>query len=216
MFKHVFGEKAWSDETDPEDFFCETQIRIADPENSGKEIGKDQMYLAEKADYIIPDETTFDERFEGDPRVITCAQLASGALSPSVSGIVWDRTGTCGDDKLVGAPGAPVLLVSDGDASFQNLVLFGVLFVRSTSCDGPVLASAVDCKLTESTGGDASLKVNAGTAIYGSAIVQGIVDKANGHAKIIYDAKVLGNLSERLREIDVYGLPGSWSDTVRY
>lgn len=199
MFKHVFGVAAWRDTN--ADNFCETRIMVDDPANpTGPQIGADEKFLAEKADWIISATTSgFGARFAGDPRVIACNDL------PGKAGLVWVRTGECGDGKTIGSPAAPVLLVHDGTPSMQNLKLFGLFFGRS-----------VNSPLSSTTGGDAEFRINAGSAVYGAIIVQGIVDKANGHAIVVYDPKVLGNLSNSLSDPDVVGLPGSWSDLVRY
>lgn len=198
LFQHVFGVQAWKDVDG--DFFCETRITTKDPTNANAQIGMDEYYLAEKADWILKSNTTFDLRFAGDPRVINCNQLAGK------SGLIWDRTGACGDGIEIGTPTQPALLVSDGTPSLQNTQLFGLLFVRSTGA-GPLSAS---------TGGDAEIKFNAQTAIYGSVIVQGIVDKGNGTAAVVHNKDVLNNLIKNLSKPDVIALPGSWSDNVRY
>lgn len=200
LFAHVFGVQAWSDQND--DHFCETKVLVDDPENAGQQIGADEEYLAEKADWIITDtaDGTFGARFAGDPRVIACDDLTDK------SGLVWVRTGECGDGKTLGSPTEPMLLVHDGDPSFQNLTLFGLLFVRSDGA-GPLDFDA---------GGDATFRMNAGSAVYGAVIVHGEGEKINGTAAVIYDGKVLANLVSDLSDPDVLGLPGSWTDTVRY
>lgn len=201
LFQHVFGIASWKD-TDG-DFFCETKLLVDDPENVGVQIGVDENYLARHAAFIVPNGTAgFDARFVGDSRVVTCAQVGSTA----VSGLVWDRTGDCADGRTIGTPANPTILVADGTGAYQNVKLFGVLFVRTTAA-GP---------LDPDTGGTASLTLNAGSVIYGSAIVQGVVEKANGTAAIISDAKVLSNLSGGDKPPEVAGLPGSWSDSDRY
>lgn len=207
IFAHVFGVQAWSDGNN--DYFCETKVLVDDPAGGSTQIGADDAYLAEKADWIITETTsTFGTRFAGDPRVISCSQ----ANLTGKSGLIWVRTGQCGDGLTIGTPANPVLFVHDAPTTdgaqpaFQNLALFGLVFARSTG-PGPLNAS---------TGGTAQMRFNAGTAIYGALMAQGVVTKANGHAVVVYDSKVLGNLIQDLSDPDVYGMPGSWTDTKRY
>jgi hypothetical protein len=199
-FRHIFGIPAWRD-TDS-DNFCETRITVEDMLRGGVWIGADENYLRENADWIIKSGT--DAAFENtfDPAKV----VAAAAIGPSTSGIVWDRTGGVCDNRTIGSPAAPVILVADGAVSCQNLKLFGVLFVRSTG-PGP---------LNVNTGGNATFRLNAGSVIYGAAMVQGVVDKANGTAAIVHDAKVLSNLINDPDGPRLVGLPGSWSDAVRY
>lgn len=208
IFEHIFGVKAWEDTN--ADFFCEKRIDVEDPEDNTLKIGTDEDYLSEKANHIIVANTPFDARFAGDSRVIACDAIEN------VSGLVWDRTGDCGDNKTIGTPANPVLLVSDGAVAFQNLKLFGLLFVRSSGTIGLAPCAGAERCLSPTTGGDASLRLNAGSVIYGSVVVQGVVDKANGTAAVIHDPKVLASLINNLSNPDLYGLPGSWSDSVRY
>jgi hypothetical protein len=208
LFLQVFGVRAWRDATSPPDYFCETRVTVTDPTDSSQQIGADEAYLAEKADWIVTNTTGFGARFAGDSRVIPCSQDAFNGKS----GLIWVRTGSCGDGMTIGSPAGPVLLVHDalpgnpGGPSFQNLVLFGLLFGRSIG-PGP---------LDPATGGNVAFKINAGSAIYGAAVVQGSVTRANGTAVIVYDSKVLGNLVNDLSDPDLLGIPGSWTDAKRY
>lgn len=204
IFAFVFGVQAWRDDVPAPpatpDGFCETRITVGDLENPSQQIGADEAYLAEQADWIVTDLTGFGARFASDPRVIACSAVAGK------SGLVWVRTGECGDGMTIGTPAAPVLLVHDGTPSFQGLKLFGVLFVRSTG-PGP---------LDPATGGSAELRMDSGSTIYGSAIVQGEMVKVNGSAAVIHDSKVLGNLVGNLSKPSLIPLPGGWTDAVRY
>lgn len=200
IFQHVFGVAAWTDSNN--DYFCETKIMVEDPLRAGIQIGADEAFLRERADFIIKGGTNaaFENTFDAS-RVVS-----DSSIGPSTSGIVWDREGSVCDNRTIGSPAAPVLLVVDGEASCQNLKLFGVLFVRATG----------NSALNPTTGGSATLRLNAGTTIYGSAMVQGMVDKANGTAAIIFNDKVLSNLANNPRNLVVVGMPGAWSDNVRY
>jgi hypothetical protein len=101
----------------------------------------------------------------------------------------------------IGTPDRPVLLVIDGSARIQGRV-FGMIFMRSTG-DGPLAAE---------TGGNVKLDMNAGARVYGSVVVQGQVDKANGNAAIIYNADVLSNLANDPSNNKFGGIPGGWAD----
>ena len=249
LFEHVFGVKAWDDRyvADPTtssqtsttgtDYFCESLRYTDDPTDTNtadgvRQIGVDEAYLAEKAKWIVTDTTadTFGERFVGDSRVITCAEV------PGKSGLVWVRTinQQCGDGKTIGSPTAPVLFVHDGNGnnspSFQNIKLFGLLFVRSTYdypvCTAPSSGAACSpqpwaatnssYRLNSKTGGTPELKLSAGSVIYGSAVVQGMFNKGTGTSAVVYNDKVLGELDDELGDPDVYPLPGSWTDRVQY
>lgn len=211
LFRHIFGIQAAKD-TDG-DHFCETKLTTTDPENSSATIDVDQAYLSDKADWIIvPNYSGFNARFVGDARVITCDALKVGSTTPSVvnhHGLVWDITGNCGSNKIIGSPEKPVLLVSDAVSPsnlFTNMDLFGLLFVRSTCHTGADCGSA----------GNATAKTAGKTNIYGSMIVQGVVDKGTGNSALIHNKDVLTNLVNDLSRPDVIALPGSWTDKVRY
>lgn len=201
LFAFVFGVQAWKeDPSATSDSFCETKVKVADPEDSTKQIGADEAFLAEQADWIVTDLSGFGARFAADSRVISCNDVAGKG------GLIWVRTGECGDNVTIGSPGEPALLVHDGSPSFQGLKLFGVLFVRDAS-EGP---------MDPSKGGAASLKMNSSSTIYGSTIVQGEMDKMNGTAAVIHDSKVLGNLVNNLSKPSLIPLPGAWTDAMRY
>lgn len=124
-------------------------------------------------------------------------------LGPSTSGLVWDRVG-CDVDE-VGSAEYPVALVVDGDVAYQGIRLFGLLFVRATGTE-----------LDPLTGGDASLRFNGQSVIYGSAIIQGEVAKANGTAAVVYNEKVLANFDNDPDNVQFGGVPGSWTDRFTY
>lgn len=211
LFRHIFGIQAAKD-TDG-DHFCETKLTTTDPEDSTATIDVDQAYLSDKADWIIvPNYAGFNARFQGDARVITCNDLEVDSGTPTVvshHGLVWDITGNCGSNKIIGSPEKPVLLVSDAVSPsnlFSNMDLFGLLFVRSSCHDGATCGSA----------GDAVVKTAGKTNIYGAMVVQGVLDKSTGSSAVIHNTEVLTNLVNDLSRPDVIALPGSWTDKVRY
>ena len=238
LFEHVFGVKAWDDNFlanggTGQDFFCESLRYTDDPTDTNsadgvRQIGVDEAYLAEKANWIVTDLTGFGARFVGDTRVIACNAV------PGKSGIVWVRTGQCGDNMTIGSPVAPVLYVHDGNGnnspSLQDLVLFGLMFVRSTYpypvCTAPSAGAACATqpwaapnslfRLNATTGGTPEFKLNGRSVIYGSAVVQGLFNKGNGTSAVVYNEKVLGNLGNVVGQPDVFPLPGAWTDRVQY
>lgn len=236
LFEHVFGVKAWDDNllangSAGQDYFCETLKYTDDPTDTDasdgvRQIGVDEAYLADKADWIVTNTSGFGARFTGDSRVITCADV------PGKSGLVWVRTGQCGDNMTIGSPTAPVLYVHDGNGnnspSLQNMVLFGLMFVRSTYpypvCTAPTSGGACpnnynasgNYTLSASTGGTPEFKLNGRSVIYGSAVVQGQFNKGNGTSAVVYNDKVLGNLGNSVGKPQVYPLPGAWTDRVQY
>lgn len=194
LFEFVFGVQVREDLDG--DFFCETRINVPDPANPGNNIGADELWLQANANVIIvanPD-TNRDARERG------CAFLNAAAR-----GLVWDQVG-CTVGSQVGGPESPVVLVADGDAQYNaGFRLFGLLFVR-----------ALDDVLNEATGGDATLRFAGRGAIYGAAVVQGEIEKANGTAAFIYNEAVLRNLTNSA-ELQAFGtMPGAWTDRFSY
>lgn len=206
LFKQIFSKDAWSDGN--ADNFCETKIMEDDPDNTGQQIGADEAWLLENANFFIPIGSPpyagFDTRFDGDSKVIACSDL-----DEDTTGIVWDRTGACGpgNGETYGSPSKPVIMVMDGGTvSINGGRVFGITFLRTTSA-GP---------LDPATGGTAVLRMNAGSAFYGSVVVQGVVDHFNGTAAVIYDSKVLTSIINDPQYNKLVGLPGSWTDSIRY
>ena len=97
-----------------------------------------------------------------------------------------------------------MLLVVDGTLSLQGR-LFGLVLVRSLD----------EGALSASTGGSANLKLNAGAAIYGSVVVQGTIEKANGNAAVVYNEDVFMNLANSIPPKGS-NLPGAWTDRLSY
>lgn len=66
------------------------------------------------------------------------------------------------------------------------------------------------------TGGGSSLRMNAGAAVYGSVVVQGQVEKANGTAAVIYSDTVLNAIGQSPNNARFGTLPGAWNDRSTY
>lgn len=200
LFQNVFGVKAWRD-TDG-DQFCETKIMTTykNP-NTGVmvEMGADEAFLYANAKKIMARNADAEALLKPSQNPGQAPTLAYP--SADASGLIWCQTGCdIGANQQLGSPDRPVLLVIDGAASIQGRV-FGLIFLRST-----------ENTLDPLTGGSATLDMNAGAAVYGSVVVQGQVDKANGTAAIIYNAGVLQNLANDPTNSKFGGIPGGWAD----
>lgn len=213
LFAFVFNTSAWEDVDG--DCFAEKKktTEFTNP-NTGVvvTIGADEAYLYTNSTSIINATTA------GQPLAKPSQLLATGYPSSAMSGLIWCQS-TCdiGSNQQLGSPLAPVVLVIDGSARIQGRV-FGLVFVRTLAPGNATLTPATGYTLSSANiaaGGAATLDMNAGSAIYGSLVVQGKVDKANGTAAIIYDAKVLGLLDAAGGE-RTSSVPGSWTDRYRY
>lgn len=205
LFQFVFGVAARTDEDG--DFFCETLIKLPDPDNAGQTVGADELWLRQNANVIVvasPD-TSRDSRERG------CASIDSNSR-----GLVWMRT-DCNLGRQVGSPERPLVLVVDGPAQFSaGLRLFGLLFVRALGLENAGVNTISANPTAGNLGGNASLRFNGRGAIYGAAVTQGPVVKANGTAAFIYNEGVLRQLSTS-PELQAFGtLPGAWTDRFSY
>lgn len=210
LFEFVFGVKAWED-TDG-DFFCETKLltQYKNP-NTGAMVtmGVDEAFLFKNAMHVIPSAQTTAAG------LLRPTQIAAASyLDSSASGLVWCQT-SCdiASNQQIGSPAHPVLLVIDGSAKIQGRV-FGLILMRSLAA-GATLTPSTGFEMSSSevaAGGNAVLDMNAGAAVYGSVVVQGQIDKANGTASIIYNSDVLINLANDNTMQKFSGVPGGWSD----
>lgn len=210
LFEFVFGVKSWND-TDG-DSFCETKLltQYKNP-NTGvaTTMGVDEAFLFKNALRVIPSAETTAANLLNASQVATSAYLTSAA-----SGLVWCQTGCdIGANQQVGTPSRPVLLVIDGSARIQGRV-FGLILLRSKAGALTITPAAgyVMSATEVQNGGNATLDMNAGATVYGSVVVQGQIDKANGTAAIVYNADVLINLTNDPASQRFAGVPGGWSD----
>jgi hypothetical protein len=207
MFENVFGVKAWRDGNG--DLFCETKIMTTykNP-NTGATVtlGADEafLYANARAIYTRDAAATALRRVDANPDFSQDpAVVFPGVAYPSstMSGVIWCQVDCdIGSNQSLGSPDKPVLVVIDGAASIQGRV-FGMVFLR-----------AIENTLDPATGGTATLDMNAGATVYGSIIVQGQVNKANGTAAIIYNSDVLTNLANDPTNDKFGGIPGGWAD----
>ena len=216
LFQYVFGVQARIDEDG--DFFCETlapEVQYTSPTTMATVyLDVDEAYLYNNATYIIPRDATAQSLMQPGQA------WGGGYPSSALSGIVWCQTNCdIGSNLQVGTPSKPVLLVVDGAARIQGKV-FGLVFLRTpaaTPAKHPLTGAhdhTVD-KLDPDTGGTATLDMNAGAVVYGAAVVQGQINKANGTASIIYSGEVFKNFSNSIPAKNS-NLPGAWTDRLTY
>jgi len=213
LFGHLFGIMAWSD--DDHDCFAERKVMddFTNP-NTGAVVrmGADESFLYENA-YKIINPTT-----EGSPLLAT-TQVYSGTYpSSGLSGLIWCQSScNVGSNQTLGSVDNPVVLVADGDTTIQGRV-FGIVFLR-TKPNGATNTASTGYTMTSTevaNGGGATLRMNAGSAVYGSIVVQGQVAKANGTAAVIYSEAVLNAIGQNPNNNRYATLPGAWNDRSTY
>lgn len=214
LFEFVFGVKARQD--DDGDSFCEKRVPKVSFTNSDgvmATLNVDEAYLYENADYIIPraDGVSIDGHAPPWTSLATAAQKALPATYPdaSLSGIIWCQTGCSmsNQNTQLGTPDRPVLLVVDsydGAMQLYNRVI-GLVLIRDSG----------DGDLDPDTGGAAVLETRSGAAVYGSVVVQGTINKANGTASVIYNEDVFMSLAKSIPPKNS-NLPGAWTDRLSY
>jgi Tfp pilus assembly protein PilX len=213
LFAHLFGVRAWDDVD--EDCFAEVKImrEFTNP-NTGAvvTIGADEAFLYENAVSII-NATTAGAALRSPTQAYAGAYPAS-----TLSGLIWCQANCdIGSNTQLGTPDNPVVLVADGDVRIQGRV-FGIVFLRTTA-GGATNTPAGGYTMTSAeigTGGGATLRMNAGSAVYGSLVVQGQVEKANGTAAVIYSEAVLNAIGQNPNNNRFGTLPGAWNDRSTY
>lgn len=205
LFQFVFGKQVREDTN--ADYFCETMMAkesYTKPDGTTIMLDPDEAYLYSNADIILPRTTAYPDGTLPEDVMKPAQATALAYPAAGFSGIVWCQTNCdVGANQQLGTPEKPVLVVIDGAAQIQGRI-FGLVFLRST---GAVLDPA--------TGGTATLDMNAGAAVYGSIVVQGAIDKANGTAAIVYSDEVFKNLANSLAPKNS-SLPGAWTDRLSY
>ena len=213
LFAHLFGVRVWDDVD--RDCFAEVKImrEFTNP-NTGAvvTIGADEAFLYENAVAIINPSTA------GAP-LRAPNQVYSGSYpASSLSGVIWCQSNCdVGSNQTLGSVDNPVVLVVDGDMTIQGRV-FGIVLLR-TRANGATLTPAAGYTMTTAeigTGGAATLRMNAGSAVYGSIVVQGQVAKANGTAAVIYSEAVLNAIGQNANNNRFATLPGAWNDRSTY
>lgn len=214
LFEFVFGVKAREDLNG--DHFCESRVpKISYTSATGvtAALNVDEAFLYSNADYIMPraDGVSLDGHGPPWSSLATAAQKALPAPYPSaaISGIVWCQTGCDmnNTNTQLGTPDLPVLLVVDSYSGAMKLYnrVFGLILIRDSG----------DTDLDPNTGGAAQLDTRSGSAIYGSVVVQGTINKANGSAAVIYNEDIFKNLANSIPPKSS-NLPGAWTDRLSY
>ena len=106
----------------------------------------------------------------------------------------------------------PVVVVADGNLTGSKIYhsrMFGLMFVRAPDSPLDPLTGA------SASGNGGALQMNAGSVIYGSAVIQGTVN-ANGTASVVYNKTVLNNLLGEPGLNPFSPVPASWTDRFAY
>ena len=200
LFEYAFNVKAWQDADG--DQFCEARmpkVAFEAPNGSTVMLYPEEAFLYQYASKIKP--TT------ANAGLVRPEQLLSGNLSASNSGLIWCQTDCLPNNGSVGSVQFPVAVIADpGTNSPYHSVLYGLLFFRSNG-DGPLDAS---------TGGNASMKFNAQSAVYGSMVVMGQVTTGSGGGLLFGDREILRNLGNLPPMSRFDTLRGGWSDRSSY
>jgi hypothetical protein len=213
LFEYAFNVKAWKDGADPlddgntpltgdNDGFCESRmpmVEFAAPDGNKYQMYPDEAYLYQYAGKIKP--------ASGNEKYVRAEQLFTGTLGASDSGMVWCQTDCLPNNGTVGSVAAPVAVIADpGTNTPYHAKLFGLLFYRSNGA-GP---------LDPATGGNAGMKFNAQSAVYGSVVIQGQVQTGSGGGLLYGDADVLKNLNSLQSMARYDTLRGGWTDAYSY
>lgn len=200
LFEYAFNVAGWQDNNG--DNFCETRkpkVAFEAPDGITYQLYPDEAFLYENATKIKPT--------AGNAGKVRASQLLTGNLGSTHKGLIWCQQDCLPNNGSVGTVTEPVAVVADaGTNTPLHATIFGLLFYKSTG----------DAALSATTGGNAGMKFNAGSAVYGSLVVQGQVLTGSGGGLLYGDAdilKALGGLDE-MTQFDT--LRGGWTDRNSY
>lgn len=200
LFEYAFNVKAWQD-TDA-DNFCEARmpkVAFEAPDGNTYQLYPEEAFLYQYAVKIKPT--------SGNTALVRADQLFTGTLGTTDSGLIWCQQDCLPNNGVVGSVAQPVAVVADpGTNTPYHATLFGLLFYRANG-DGPLEAS---------TGGNAAMKFNAQSAVYGSVVIQGQIETGSGGGLLYGDADVLKNLSGLQSMARYDTLRGGWTDSYSY
>ncbi len=200
LFEFAFNVKSWQDSDN--DGFCETRmakVAFEAPDGNTYQLYPDEAFLYQYATKIKPT--------SGNAGLVRSDQLFTGTLGASDSGMIWCQQDCLPNNGVVGSVTAPVALIADPNTnSPYHATLFGLLFYRSNG-DGPLDAT---------TGGNAAMKFNAQSAVYGAVVIMGRVTTGSGGGLLFGDSDVLKNLNglQSMARFDT--LRGGWTDGYSY
>lgn len=135
--------------------------------------------------------STSYEIVKGYSKVISSCET----LDENSNGIYWVTGPECriNSNTTVGSPDAPVLLISAASETVMNggAEIFGILF------------------LTDTEDATATIDVKGNNAVYGSVIVDSVLDSYNGTFQIVYNEHIVGLAAGNG---GLGGVIGGWSD----
>src|SRR5205085_7110534 len=116
------------------------------------------------------------------------------------------------NNKTLGTPDTPVVLVVDTSFSPNNLTVYGLIFVRDPAntydpagCDGGVCGSGI-----------ANWAPGGGNNFVEGAVVMEGPGKINGGTDIISSPEILAKINNSPKNIKFARVPGTWTDTLSY
>lgn len=213
LFEYAFNVKGWKDGADPaddgatpltgdNDGFCESRmpkVAFDAPDGNTYQLYPEEAYLYQYASKI--------KATAANLHLVRTEQRFTGNLGATDSGLIWCQVDCLPNNGTVGSVTAPVAVVADpGTNSPYHSTLFGLLFFRSNG-DGP---------LSPTTGGNASMKFNAQSAVYGSVVVQGSISPGSGGGLLFGDVDVLKALASLQSMARYDTLRGGWTDAYSY
>lgn len=213
LFEYAFNVKAWKDGADhtddgvtpltgDNDGFCESRmdkVKFEAPDGNDYMLYPEEAFLYQYATKIKP--------AAGNGKYVRAEQLFTGTLSATSSGLIWCQTDCMPNNASVGSVTAPVAVVADPSTNTPfHATLYGLLFYRSNG-DGPLNAA---------TGGNAGMKFNAGSAVYGSMVIQGEIQTGSGGGLLFGDAEILKALNGLQTMARYDTLRGGWTDAYSY
>jgi hypothetical protein len=209
LFEYAFNVQAWQDTNN--DSFCEARMpRVRSfvmPRTGGKtctELGITCPYPEEAFLYQNALKIKYAS---GNDIYVRDDQKFTGTLGTTDSGLIWCQQDCLPNNGVVGSVTKPVAVVADpGTNTPYHATLFGLLFYRANG-DGPLDAT---------TGGNAAMKFNAQSAVYGSVVIQGQVQTGSGGGLLYGDADVLKALAGLDSMAEFNTLRGGWTDIYSY
>lgn len=200
LFEFAFGVKAWQDLDG--DHFCEARmakVRFEAPNGTTYYLYPDEAFLYQYAKKIIPT--------AANAHLVRSDQLGSGNLGTADRGLVWCQVDCMPNNGSVGSVANPVAVVVDpGTNTPYHSTLYGLLFYRASG----------DAALNPLAGGNASMRFNAQSAVYGSVIIQGAVTSGSGGGLIFGDRDILNALARSGSMVRFDTLRGGWTDRYSY
>lgn len=209
LFEYAFNVAGWQDSDG--DHFCEKRLdRVTSfvmPGRGGKtceQLGipcpyPDEAFLYQYAGKIKP--------ADGNEIYVRPEQLFTGTLGASDKGLIWCQQDCLPNNGVVGSVTAPVAVVADpGTNTPFHATLYGLMFYRANG----------DADLDPTTGGNAAMKFNAQSAVYGALVIQGRVTTGSGGGLIFGDRDILRNLANLQPMSRFDTLRGGWTDRYSY